>query len=560
MSENYLQKNFTEYQRKAAQGDMIAQYELGLCYEKGKGTMEDINNAVYWYKMSAKNGYAKAQCTLGFCYEKGKGVPKNIVSAFNWYEKSANQGNATGQYNLALLYEKGGEVKQDYKKAIDLYERAATQNHASSQYNLAILYYNGKAVQQDFLKAVKLFEKAASQGHAKAQNMLGICYEKGKGVELNLVLAREWYKKSAEKGNSNAKANFERLDAVTADIKRKERERTKSLTTKLAISIIWGVISIAFLTYCFITDFKFFVQLQTNRKDFVNYVLLGVLHVVGLLGSIIGAFQLLFIPEAIKKKTKALTYVKLICSLAILIIATVICFLGQNDNGKMATLIFVEVLAFVLLYLYLGFFKESNGQWMDNWKTMLFVLLVITIAVEVLTFLLCSWLKHVGQGFLSFVAGFICVVVVLVQIISLIYEILALLGVVHINTAEDYEKMIAQDRKNKADNKEKEYNPTNTEKVKQSEKKEIDKKYYHYKTKLESYPGNIVKAAIVGEEQEYTIEATFYFKNAEGKEKTKTGTWVVTDRPGLAYVPITISQAEEHFKYMLSPIGDGFFD
>lgn len=524
MSENDLQKTFAEYQRKAAQGDMIAQYELGLCYEKGKGTMKDINNALYWYKISAKKGYAKAQCMLGYCYEMGNGMPKNIVAAFNMYEQAAKQG------------------------------------HAIAQYNLALLYYNGKVVCQDYAKAVKLFEKAANQGHAKAQNMLGICYEKGKGVEANLNTAYELYKKSAEKGDSNAKTNLKRLDSVNAEIKKKAREKTKTLTTKIIISSIWCVLSIAFITYCIITNFKFFDQLKTFRKDFVNYVLLGTLHVVCLIGSIMGVFQLLFIPEVINKKARALTYVKLICSLAILIIATVIGLLGQNDNGKMATFILVEVFAFVLLYLYLGFFKESKVQWMDDWKTMLFALLAITFAVEVLTFLLCSWLNHVGQGFLSFVAGLICVVVVLAQIISLIYEILALLGVVHINTAEDYERMIAQDRNNKVDSKATDYNSTDTETIKQPEKKEIDKKYYHYKTKLESFPGDIVKAAIVGEEQEYTIEATFYFKNAEGKEKTKKGTWVVSDRPGLSYVPISIQQAEEHFKYMLSPIGDGFFD
>ena len=49
----------------------------------------------------AKKGNAAAQFNLGICYEQGRGVEKDTKKAFEWYKKSAEQGFADAQYNLA---------------------------------------------------------------------------------------------------------------------------------------------------------------------------------------------------------------------------------------------------------------------------------------------------------------------------------------------------------------------------------------------------------------------------------------------------------------------------
>ena len=49
----------------AERGDASAQYQLGVCYDKGAGVQ--ANEAVKWYRKAAEQGYAAALCNLGVC-------------------------------------------------------------------------------------------------------------------------------------------------------------------------------------------------------------------------------------------------------------------------------------------------------------------------------------------------------------------------------------------------------------------------------------------------------------------------------------------------------------
>ena len=50
-----------EYLRKAQQDAPEAQFNLGWCYENGKGVKQDWQKAVEWYAKAAEQGYANAQ-------------------------------------------------------------------------------------------------------------------------------------------------------------------------------------------------------------------------------------------------------------------------------------------------------------------------------------------------------------------------------------------------------------------------------------------------------------------------------------------------------------------
>ena len=56
--------------------------------------------AIYWYARSAAQSYDRAQYNLGVCYEKGQGVESNIDMAAAMYTAAAAQGN---QKALAAL-------------------------------------------------------------------------------------------------------------------------------------------------------------------------------------------------------------------------------------------------------------------------------------------------------------------------------------------------------------------------------------------------------------------------------------------------------------------------
>src|SRR5688572_20115177 len=61
----------------------------------------------YWYKIKAENGDKIAQYNLGKCYEYGDDIEKDLEKAFEWYKKSAEQEYSDAQYQLGCFYEKG---------------------------------------------------------------------------------------------------------------------------------------------------------------------------------------------------------------------------------------------------------------------------------------------------------------------------------------------------------------------------------------------------------------------------------------------------------------------
>src|SRR5206468_4449043 len=122
------------------QNDAKAQYNLGVCYEKGEGVGQveaerarlfgmagDPVEAVKWYRKAAEQNYATAQNNLGLCYEQGKGVAKDLVEAPKWYRKAAEQNDATAQLYLGLCYVRGDGVAEDLVEAYKWLLLAARQ-------------------------------------------------------------------------------------------------------------------------------------------------------------------------------------------------------------------------------------------------------------------------------------------------------------------------------------------------------------------------------------------------------------------------------------------------
>ena len=63
MKQDY-EKAVIWYQKAAEQGDMHAQFNLGLCYLKGLGVHIDKKRAENWFKSSEMNGNEKATQVL----------------------------------------------------------------------------------------------------------------------------------------------------------------------------------------------------------------------------------------------------------------------------------------------------------------------------------------------------------------------------------------------------------------------------------------------------------------------------------------------------------------
>jgi hypothetical protein len=77
----------------ADQGDAMAQFNLGVCFNNGQGVAMDPVEAVKWYRKAAEQGNANAQNNLGVCFMNGHGAAKDLEEAAKWFQKAADQGD-----------------------------------------------------------------------------------------------------------------------------------------------------------------------------------------------------------------------------------------------------------------------------------------------------------------------------------------------------------------------------------------------------------------------------------------------------------------------------------
>jgi TPR repeat protein len=165
---------FLEYKARAEQGDAEAQFNLGFCYDDGRGVEKDYGEAVKWYRKAAEQNFAPAQFNLGYCYANGQGVRKDKTEAVKWYRQAADQNYTPAQSNLGWCYDNGCGVAKDYVEAVKWYRQAAEQGHAEAQLNLGCCYANGQGVARDKVEAYAWLTMAAKADSdaAESRNLL----------------------------------------------------------------------------------------------------------------------------------------------------------------------------------------------------------------------------------------------------------------------------------------------------------------------------------------------------------------------------------------------------
>jgi uncharacterized protein len=95
------------YRKAAEQGDAMAQVNLGMLYYDGRGVPQDYKRALAWtreaaakehwvaldcFRKAAAQGNALAQYNLGWMYCNGRGVSQNHEKAYVWFSLAAAQG------------------------------------------------------------------------------------------------------------------------------------------------------------------------------------------------------------------------------------------------------------------------------------------------------------------------------------------------------------------------------------------------------------------------------------------------------------------------------------
>lgn len=140
-------------------------FDRGLAsYESG-----DFEKAFRVFHLFAERGFAVAQYNLGVMYDRGEGTKQNYREAMYWYRHAGNQGYTSAQYNLGVIYTLGDGVPQNYREAVKWFTNAGMGGHTSAQYNLGVMYRNGEGVVKDEAEAFTWFNMASPEilGHSE---------------------------------------------------------------------------------------------------------------------------------------------------------------------------------------------------------------------------------------------------------------------------------------------------------------------------------------------------------------------------------------------------------
>src|SRR6266542_2358331 len=225
--EKDLEKAIYWYNKAVENGNEIAQYNLGQCYELGNVVDKDETKAFELYKKSAESGCCKiAMFRLGYCYVNGIGTKIDIKNGFElynkaagkinnenderllndldkvsyWYKKTAENDNKVALYKLGELYETGKDIIKDESLAFEFYKQAAEKGYVNGEYKLGYCYNYGIGTVIDKRKAFDLFEIAAEKGNRDAQKSLVLLYECGKDTQNNIYIVNYWHKKVIKNG------------------------------------------------------------------------------------------------------------------------------------------------------------------------------------------------------------------------------------------------------------------------------------------------------------------------------------------------------------------------
>jgi TPR repeat protein len=122
----------------------------------------DYETAVRLWRLSGDEGNVDAQFNLGLLYSSGQGLPQDDAQALIWFHKAADQGDARAQVSLGGMYRVGRGVRQDYAQAAAWFRKAANQGNRFAQADLGEMYRDGQGAPQDFVRAYMWFSLVAS--------------------------------------------------------------------------------------------------------------------------------------------------------------------------------------------------------------------------------------------------------------------------------------------------------------------------------------------------------------------------------------------------------------
>lgn len=167
------------FKQLAAEGNIAAQYDLGLMYLRGNGTTPNYTQAVNWFSKAAAAGNMEAESNLGYLYLRGVGVGRDYSMALLWLSKASAQGSPSAESNLGMLYRHGLGVPVDDAQAFHWFGLAAAQGSPYAEADLAGVYRESNAIPKDLVAAYALYDDAIRQTGVQSPNAASLRYNRG---------------------------------------------------------------------------------------------------------------------------------------------------------------------------------------------------------------------------------------------------------------------------------------------------------------------------------------------------------------------------------------------
>lgn len=159
-----LVKYFNDKMASAKAGDTMAMYNVAQLYERGRGTKQDVKQAISWYERATAEGNDFARARLGVMHYEGIGVAKDINKALELIQPAARANVPNAEYYLGIMYENGEGLPADRNKAKHWYQLAI--KHGS---------YRAKSRLQALNKGyINVGKKAAANKSVKASKKVNL--------------------------------------------------------------------------------------------------------------------------------------------------------------------------------------------------------------------------------------------------------------------------------------------------------------------------------------------------------------------------------------------------
>ena len=171
----FMLKDFEKakvYYRELVQAtdDAYLMFMLAECYNSEDIDTNTLENAVYWYEYALEQGCELCYYHLGICYEFGRGTDENIEKALEMYRRGASLevDKANCLCKLGNYYYKNNEPE----KATEYYKQAAELGNQRALLNIAIAYFESEIPYFSYEEIKCFLAKAAALGSKRAYDML----------------------------------------------------------------------------------------------------------------------------------------------------------------------------------------------------------------------------------------------------------------------------------------------------------------------------------------------------------------------------------------------------